>query len=66
MKSDLKILFLSNVVVCCCILYNMLLYGKDHNIEILMMELDLKNDVNNVILCHRRECIMDSYKSWYW
>jgi len=36
LKSHLNILFLPNVVVCCCILYNMILDGKDQDIEILM------------------------------
>jgi hypothetical protein len=55
LKSHLNILFLLDVVVCCCILYNMILDGKDQDIEILMTPLDLENDVNNMILCHRKE-----------
>jgi len=37
LKSHLNILFLPNVVVCCYIFYNMILDGKDQDIEILMI-----------------------------
>jgi hypothetical protein len=37
LKSHLNILFLPNIVVCCYILYNMILDGKDQDIEILMI-----------------------------
>jgi hypothetical protein len=34
----------------CCIFYNMILDGKDQNIEILMTQLELETNVNNVAL----------------
>ncbi len=35
-KSNLNVHFLPNVVVCCCMLHNMILNGKDFNIDELM------------------------------
>jgi hypothetical protein len=55
LKSHLNILFLHYVVVCCCILYNMILDGKDQDIENLMTQLDLEKDANNVIICRRKK-----------
>lgn len=33
-----------------CIIYNIILDGKDKDIEILMIQLELETDVNNVAL----------------
>lgn len=48
MKTNLYILFLPDVVVCCYILYNMILDGEEFEIETLMAQLDLDNFVNYV------------------
>ncbi len=41
-------LFLPNVVINCYILYNMILNGKDLDINNLMMQLELENKSINV------------------
>ncbi len=41
-------LFLPNVVISCYILYNVILNGKDLDINNLMMQLELKNKSINV------------------
>ncbi len=40
------ILFLLDVVVCYCILHNMILDGKDLDIQTLMIQLELENKHN--------------------
>jgi len=50
-KTNLYVLFLPNVIFCCCILYNMIeqvLDRKDLDIETLMVELDITNFSNFV------------------
>jgi hypothetical protein len=50
-KTNLHVLFLPNVILCCCILYNMIeqvLDRKDLDIETLMVELDITNFSNFV------------------
>ncbi len=42
-KYNLNVLFLPDVVACCCILHNMSLNGKDANIDELMVQLKAKN-----------------------
>ncbi len=46
LKTNLHILILSNVVGCCCILYNMILEVKDFKLETSMIQLELKNKIN--------------------
>jgi hypothetical protein len=36
-KSNLHVNFLLDVVICCCILHNMILSGKDVDIDELML-----------------------------
>lgn len=51
LKTNLHVLFLPNVVLYCCILYNMIeqvLDGKDLDIETLMVQLDMENSFNFV------------------
>lgn len=45
MKINLNVLFLFCVIVYCCILHNMILNGKDANIDELMFELQVENVV---------------------
>lgn len=42
----MHVLFLLDVVVCCCIIYNMLLDGKDFDVDTLLIELKLESFVN--------------------
>jgi hypothetical protein len=42
-KSNLHVNFLLDVVICCCILHNMILSGKDANIDALMEQLEAEN-----------------------
>jgi hypothetical protein len=42
-KSNLHVSFFSNVVICCSILHNMILSGKDIDINELMLQLEIKN-----------------------
>jgi hypothetical protein len=35
-KSNMFVHFLSNVIICCCMLHNMILNGKDVDIDELM------------------------------
>ncbi len=43
LKTNLNILFVLDVVVCCCIFYNMIINGKDFDFQTLMDQLDLDN-----------------------
>ncbi len=43
LKTNLNILFVLNVVVCCCIFYNMIIDDKDFDLQTLMDQLDLNN-----------------------
>jgi energy-converting hydrogenase Eha subunit G len=42
-KSTLNVLFLLDVVICCCMLHNMILNGKDKDVDELMLQLKVKN-----------------------
>jgi hypothetical protein len=42
-KSNLHVLFFPNVVVCHCMLHNMILNGKDIDIDKLMFHLEQKD-----------------------
>jgi hypothetical protein len=42
-KSNLHVSFFLDVVICCCILCNMILSGKDIDINELMLQLEIKN-----------------------
>jgi hypothetical protein len=42
-KSNLNVLFLLDVVVCCCMLHNLILNGKDIDIDELMFQLEAKD-----------------------
>jgi hypothetical protein len=46
LKTNLFVLFLLDVVVCCCIIYNMLLDGKDFDIDTLLIQLKMEIFVN--------------------
>jgi len=51
LKTNLHVLFLLDVVICCCILYNMIkqvLDEKDLDIETLMVQLNMENFSNFV------------------
>ncbi len=43
LNTNLLVLFLLDVVVCCCIIYNMLFDGKDFDIDTLLIQLKLEN-----------------------
>jgi hypothetical protein len=45
LKRNLHVLFLLDVVVYCCILYNMI-FGKDFDIKTLLTQLELENFVS--------------------
>jgi hypothetical protein len=42
-KSNLNVLFLLDVVVCCCMFHNLILNGKDIGIDELMFRLEAKD-----------------------
>jgi hypothetical protein len=42
-KSNLNVLFFLDVVVCCCMFHNMILNGKDIDIDKLMLHLEPKD-----------------------
>jgi hypothetical protein len=42
LKIDLYILFLPNIIICCCIFYNMILDGKNLDMEAFMVQLDME------------------------
>jgi hypothetical protein len=46
-KINLHVLFLLDMVICCCILYAMILNNKDLNIDALMLQLELENCANH-------------------
>lgn len=48
LQSNLHVLFISNVVLCCYILYNMILDGKDLDIETSMVQLNMENSSSYV------------------
>ncbi len=43
LKTNLDVLFLYDLMACCCILYNMILNEKDLDIETLMLQLNFEN-----------------------
>jgi hypothetical protein len=43
LKTNLHIVFLLDVVVCCCMVHNLILDGKDEDIKSLLFQLDSKN-----------------------
>jgi len=44
LRTSLNILFLLDVVMCCCMLHNLIMNGKDEDIETLMAQLEIEND----------------------
>jgi len=42
-KSNLNVLFLLDVVICCRMLNDMILNGKDEDVDELMLQLKVKN-----------------------
>lgn len=42
-KFSLHVSFFSDVVICCCILHNMILSRKDVDINKLMFQLEIEN-----------------------
>jgi hypothetical protein len=46
-KSNLDVHFFPNVVICCCMLHNMILNGKNADIYELMLQLEAENVVEN-------------------
>ncbi len=46
-KSNLDVYFFPNVVICCCMLHNMILNGKNVDIYELMLQLEAENVVEN-------------------
>jgi hypothetical protein len=48
LKTNLHVLFLLDGVVCCWILYNMILGGKDFDMDTLLTQLELENFVNRI------------------
>jgi hypothetical protein len=46
-KSNLNVLFLLDVVICCCMLHNMILNGKDEDVDELMLQLKVKSVPKN-------------------
>jgi hypothetical protein len=43
-KTSLHILFLTNIVMCCYMLHNLIMNGKDEDIETFMAQLEIEND----------------------
>lgn len=58
-KINLHLLFLVNMVICCCIIYDMILNNKNLNIDELMLQLELENCANrsNLVLWQREQWI---------
>jgi hypothetical protein len=46
-KSNLNVLFLLDVVICCRMLNDMILNGKDEDVDELMLQLKVKNVPKN-------------------
>ncbi len=46
-KSNLNVLFLLDVVICCGMLHDMILNGKDQDVDELMLQLEIKNVPKN-------------------
>jgi hypothetical protein len=47
LKSNLHILFVPNVLICCCIFHNIIIDGNlDLDIQTLMIQLELENKGN--------------------
>jgi hypothetical protein len=54
-KSNLNVLFLLDVVICCRMLHNMILNGKDENVDELMFKLKVKNVPKNKKRCGKEK-----------
>jgi hypothetical protein len=39
LNNNLHIIFLLDIITCCCMLYNMILNGKDVNMDVLVLQL---------------------------
>jgi len=48
LKTNLHVLFLLDVIICRCIMYNMILDGKDFDIEALIVQWNMKNSFSYV------------------
>ncbi len=59
MKTNLHVMFLLDVVVYCCILYDMILDGRDLDINNLIMQLELENKLVNAHPTSHREVTED-------
>ncbi len=46
-KSNLNVLFLLDVVICCRMLHGMILNGKDEDVDEFMLQLKIKNVPKN-------------------
>ncbi len=49
-KSNLDVQFLPNVIICCYILHNMILNGKNVKVDELMLQLEARNTLED--RCH--------------
>jgi hypothetical protein len=59
-KFNLNLHFLPNVVICCCMLHNIIINGKYINIDELMQQLEAKNIIEN------RHCVLVTWwRSWW-
>ncbi len=57
-------MFLLDVVVCCCILYNMIFDGRDLDINNFMMQLELNNRLVNVHPTGNKKVREECYRTW--
>jgi hypothetical protein len=62
-KTNLDVLFLFDLMVCCCILYNMILNEKDLDIETLMLQLDFENVGNSMHIPNHKEVHEQNFKT---
>jgi len=54
-KSNLNVLFFLDLVICCCMLHNMIVNGKDEDSDELMLQLKVKNVPKNKKRCGKEK-----------
>ncbi len=45
-KKNIHILFTFDVVICCCVLHNLIFSGKNSNVNALIIELEIENSID--------------------
>ncbi len=45
-KDNIHVLFTLDVIICCCVLHNLIFSGKNSNVNALIAQLEIKNSID--------------------